>query len=603
MKLLHAFLIVAVSVAAETHAKDLTLDDLFPTDRVVDVKITLPKADWDKIRVQSRSFQQALPPSRRVKPPKAPYTWVEAKVTIDGVVFPRIGLRKKGFIGSQSTTRPSLKVKLNFVDKQKNIQGLKTLTLNNNVQDKTLMSQYMGYRQFNLIGSPAPRCSFAKVTVNGVNMGIYSHVETIRKPLLQRGFGTTKGTLYEGTVTDFFTGWEKSFERKCGKRKKGLKRIKRLTAALALPGETELMQSDSSGRAIVPSNGAADSQWYAPDFDDSAWTKGSSGAGFDTTQDYKKLISQSFNLEKQLRNKSTSLYLRFDFTIKDAATVRNLQQLILRAKYDDGFVAYLNGQRVLSVNAPKKLTWKSRATRAQDDRAAQRFEKFDISTHTDLLRQGKNTLAIHCLNVSSTSTDMLFLGDLWASKSEPSEVIGKYVDLDAFYRFWAMEGLLGFWDGYSGNRNNFFVYLHPKTKKFHFIPWGGDCMFQKHSPLRFGRQGPVSVKTAGRIAYKLYTTKKGRERYRATMKSLLDKHWNEDQLEAEMARIHKMIKPHLCLSQRFFTNYKSMSSFVKARRKDIQNEISDGMPIWTERPKAPPVIGRGGIFGRRRRGD
>ena len=38
-------------------------------------------------------------------------------------------------------------------------------------------------------------------------------------------------------------------------------------------------------------------------------------------------------------------------------------------------------------------------------------------------------------------------------------LIGELVDLESFYVFWAMEGLLGFWDGYSGNRNNFFIIL------------------------------------------------------------------------------------------------------------------------------------------------
>ena len=54
------------------------------------------------------------------------------------------------------------------------------------------------------------------------------------------------------------------------------------------------------------------------------------------------------------------------------------------------------------------------------------------------------------------------------------EAIGQLVDLDSFYTFWVMEGLLGLWDGYSGDENNFFFYLNPETDKFHFIPWGAD---------------------------------------------------------------------------------------------------------------------------------
>ena len=37
-------------------AKELTLDDIFPTDRVLDVQITVADEDWDKIRYQARDF-------------------------------------------------------------------------------------------------------------------------------------------------------------------------------------------------------------------------------------------------------------------------------------------------------------------------------------------------------------------------------------------------------------------------------------------------------------------------------------------------------------------------------------------------------------------
>ena len=32
--------------------------------------------------------------------------------------------------------------------------------------------------------------------------------------------------------------------------------------------------------------------------------------------------------------------------------------------------------------------------------------------------------------------------------------LGRYVDIDRFYKFWAMEVLSGHWDGYVSNRNN-----------------------------------------------------------------------------------------------------------------------------------------------------
>ena len=117
---------------ADVTATALKQEDLFPTDRLIRVDIELPRRDWDKIRHQTRSYYQALHAKRQFGEMDSPYTYVEAKVTIDGVEFSQVGLRKKGFIGSQSHSRPSLKIKLNHTDKEGEIDGVTMLTLNNN---------------------------------------------------------------------------------------------------------------------------------------------------------------------------------------------------------------------------------------------------------------------------------------------------------------------------------------------------------------------------------------------------------------------------------------------------------------------------------------
>jgi hypothetical protein len=62
---------------------------------------------------------------------------------------------------------------------------------------------------------------------------------------------------------------------------------------------------------------------------------------------------------------------------------------------------------------------------------------------------------------------------------------------------------LGFWDGYSANRNNIFFYLNPEPDKFHFLPWGADSLFEKFSQLGVDPRAPISVKTQGLIAQRL----------------------------------------------------------------------------------------------------
>ncbi|MDB4664824.1 CotH kinase family protein [Verrucomicrobia bacterium] len=579
----------------------LKLDDLFPVDRVVEVDIKVSEDQWDRLRFQSRNFFQALQPSRQFEPPPSPYDYFEASVTIDGRNFPRVGIRKKGFIGSQDTNRPSLKVKLDLFDEDQTIGGLNNLTFNNNKQDVTLMNQFMGYAFFDAVGSPSSRCAYAKMTVNGKNLGIYCHVETVKAPLLEREFGSSEGTLYEGTVVDFYEGWEGSFERKTGDAGKGLEKIAALTQVMQGGKSQPLLDGAFPGRALVPVDSAHDEDWFKPGFDDSDWMEGRNGAGYEMDRGYEKLIHDSFDFQSQMHGKATSVYLRFPFELGSLEELED-QRLLLRMRCDDGFVGYLNGEEIARFNAPGLTTWNARATESRSDQENIQLTTFDISEHRDLLRAGDNLLAIHGMNQSLESSDLLVVAELAASDFDLEKELWDLVDEEAFYRFWAIEGLLSFWDGYSGNRNNFFFYLNPKTDKLHFLPWGTDCMFQKYSMLGVDRRSPRSVRTVGIIAHKLYQIPSVRQKYAATMRELLDKHWNEKVLQRETERIEAMLRPHLSTEQQRFVQYGAIRTFIRQRRQDVETEISGkDMPLWNTPPEPPPVIG--GDSGRRFKDD
>jgi hypothetical protein len=76
-------------------------------------------------------------------------------------------------------------------------------------------------------------------------------------------------------------------------------------------------------------------------------------------------------------------------------------------KYDDGFVAYINGSRVASDNAPGALEWDSASTNLHDDDLAVTFVSFPIDEHLNKLQVGDNLLTIHGLNDNLGSSDML----------------------------------------------------------------------------------------------------------------------------------------------------------------------------------------------------
>lgn len=597
--------ISSTKTGTSTHGNSqhsLKLEDLFPRDRLVEVDIKVKDEDWDTLRYQSRNFFEALQPKRQFGEVESPYTYVEASVTIDGVNFPRVGIRKKGFIGSQSSSRPSLKIKLNHIDKKNEIDGLSMLTFNNNQQDTSLMSQFMGYELFNAAGSPASRCALAKITVNGKNLGVYAHVESVRKHLIKRSFGSDKGTLYEGTVVDFHEEWENSFEKKFGKDKPGREHIVNVINALKGVEGDSFFGGKAAGRGWVPTSGKFDDQWFKPGFDDSAWSVGQNGAGYEREEGYESLIKDGFDFDEAMYGKATSLYLRFPFELDSIDTINSAQKVLLRMKCDDGFVAYLNGYEIARHNAPEDPRWDSIATGSGNDQASMQFTSYDLSDNRDKLRSGRNVLALHVMNISDRSTDLLAVAELQTNDSDIEQEIWKLIDEEAFYSFWTIEGLLSFWDGYSGNRNNFFVYLNPETDKFHFMPWGADCMFEKYSPLGVDRSSPRSVRTVGLVAHKLYQIPGVRKKYAEKMKVLMAEHWDEEKLLAETKRVEAMVEPHLSWEQKRKVDHEKIRRFIRNRRADVELEISgDDMPLWSAAPEPPPILGGERGWGRRNR--
>ena len=98
--------------------------------------------------------------------------------------------------------------------------------------------------------------------------------------------------------------------------------------------------------------------------------------------------------------------------------IRDSSNLVLRINYDDGFVAYLNGNpdSVAESNSPSSsvLDYASSATASNSDSDALAGEDFVINT--TLLNVGENVLCIHGLNRSLSSSDALFGAELLSSR-------------------------------------------------------------------------------------------------------------------------------------------------------------------------------------------
>ena len=408
-----SFFVLSISSLAEEIK--LKADDLFRINQLIEIDVKMLSADWEKLRKESdrnngsmsRIFGGGGSIGKR-------FNLYKADISVDGNKIKSVGIRTKGFIGSLNPERPSLKIKFNEYVDQSPVQGLDRLTLNNNVQDVSLASQFLTYKLFNKAGIPAPRVSHCKVTVNGEYLGVYSHVESVRSPFIKKHFQRNSGELYEGTISDFYPIAVQNIEAK------------------------------------------------------NSYTE--------------KNRTQALKLAEILETK----------------------------------------------------------------------EGFDLN-------EAK-----------------------------------KYINLKQFVRFWAMESLLGFWDGYTNNQNNYYAYSNPNDqKRFHFIPWGADGAFTKgRGP--FGKFGgdenhPNSVYSQSMLANRLFQSDEVKALYKTTMVDILKNVWDENEIIADIKRIQAFTMDHLHSRQnRLDEGAGKLITFVENRRSDIEPELDD----WPISIKGGPRIPR-----------
>ena len=403
---------------AEAHPSDA----YFALDRVLDISIEIAVEDWDTLRHQTRTLEDVFAEIERYglsRPFADIYTWFGATVTVDGEAHADVGVRKKGFVGSQSDTKPALKLRFDKYTDGQSLGGvMERMTLNNSVQDRSMVNTCLSYRVFAAAGSPAPRCNFATVSVNGKDLGLYVHVEEIKAPFLSRHFASAEGNLYEGTVSDFTPTYRGTIEKKTNTDAADWSDIDAVVAALQDPSDAGL------------------------------------------------------------------------------------------------------------------------------------------------------------------------------------EALGEIVDLDRFLSFWATEVLVGHWDGYAGDRNNYWFYREPDGR-FVFMPWGADGTFHlEDDPNPFDNisNPPPSVLALTAIPNRLYNDGDWRSRYVARLKEILDTAWDEEDLLAAVDEMAAIVQQHALEEERraAAADTERVRKFILKRKGEILADLTPEPPDWPE-PEAyvPPSAGSG----------
>ncbi|MBN1853522.1 MAG: lamin tail domain-containing protein [Pirellulales bacterium] len=169
------------------------------------------------------------------------------------------------------------------------------------------------------------------------------------------------------------------------------------------PSQETLLPAGSEVAVLIPENGGLGTSWTALGFNDDSWIHGTSGVGYDDNPDYDPYIG--LDVTTAMDGVNATAYIRSTFTVSGDPASYNY--MALQIQCDDGFIAYLNGVRVASYNAPASPDWQSEAPTYNNETFAISFTEYDISDYLGSLQQGQNVLAIHGLNAGATSSDFL----------------------------------------------------------------------------------------------------------------------------------------------------------------------------------------------------
>ncbi|MEX0641990.1 MAG: lamin tail domain-containing protein, partial [Pirellulales bacterium] len=138
---------------------------------------------------------------------------------------------------------------------------------------------------------------------------------------------------------------------------------------------TTLVADTAPVRAIVPTDGSLGATWQQTGFSDASWLSGTSGVGYDRGTAFSGLIgtdllspaipaASRIDTNGDGVNENNSVYSRYAFNVADP---NDIDSLTLNMRYDDGFVAYLNGHEVARANAPASPQFNSAATLDRGD--------------------------------------------------------------------------------------------------------------------------------------------------------------------------------------------------------------------------------------------
>jgi len=175
-------LLLIVCIAAFLPNANAQSPAFYEQSEIQEIAITFPQQNWryllDSLRVNGDGM-------------------LLGTVVVNDQTFKNAGVRFRGSKSFQpGGKRNGLNIKLNYINKNQNYDGVKTIKLSNALRDPSMVREVLSYdiaRKY----MPAPEAGYAQIKINGDNYGLYVNVEPIDDAFLTKHYGSADGALFK----------------------------------------------------------------------------------------------------------------------------------------------------------------------------------------------------------------------------------------------------------------------------------------------------------------------------------------------------------------------------------------------------------------------
>ena len=179
-RFIHTFIatVLMAVVLNPASVQGQTAADLFNPDAVQEVRLSINSRDLRDLHERSQEN-----------------TYYTADLSWQGLRVRNAAVRSRG-TGSRNSIKLGLRVDFDRYTSGQTFLGLRSLILDNNWQDPSLLAARAAMAFFTRVGEPAPRESYCRLYINDVFQGLYSIVESVDADFLARTSDSDQGYLF-----------------------------------------------------------------------------------------------------------------------------------------------------------------------------------------------------------------------------------------------------------------------------------------------------------------------------------------------------------------------------------------------------------------------